>query len=155
MSTKIFKTIIMLALFAVSFMLPAKVSFAQLGNTHSSWLNMQNSVKTKTIHSLWVSYSTKSFKNSITEYEDLNGRVFAVKWHGTRPPDMKKLLGTYRDEYSRIMLDKFHGGRRGGIYAVSSNIILSLGGHMGDVHGFVYIPAFVPAGVNIHDILAQ
>lgn len=89
----------------------------------------------------------------VSEYVDQGGTVFAVTWHGPRPPDVSTLLGTYFKQYS----DAANTGAPSpfGLHAASvhaSDVTVETAGHMGVMWGRAYLPARMPAGVSLSEI---
>jgi hypothetical protein len=89
----------------------------------------------------------------VSEYADQGGTVFAVTWRGPKPPDVSTLLGTYFKQYSEAA----NNGAPSpfGLHAASvhaSDVTVETAGHMGFMWGRAYLPARMPASVNLSDI---
>jgi hypothetical protein len=88
----------------------------------------------------------------VKEFVSPAGEIFAVTWHGMRAPNLKILFGSsyikYDQERKKI---KFQRGRRN-MSVSTSDLVVSSGGHMRDMHGFAYLPAKVPPGVELNNI---
>jgi hypothetical protein len=96
-----------------------------------------------------ISYSGQILR----EYVANSGVVFAVTWKGITHPDLSLLLGNYYDEISSALdAPVKHGGARTHRLQ-STNVVIEKGGHMRAVQGRAYIPALIPEGVHLEDIL--
>jgi hypothetical protein len=89
----------------------------------------------------------------VSEYIGQSGVVFAVTWRGPAPPDVATLLGTYFKQYS----DAAHAGAASpfGLHASSvhaSDVTVETAGNMALTWGRAYLPAALPAGVNLSEI---
>jgi hypothetical protein len=86
--------------------------------------------------------------NTVNEYANNAGKVFAVTWRGNNPPDMTVILGQHLKEFQaqRKATPKSHG--RQPFKLKTKNIIVRHWGHMRDLHGIAYRPDLVPVGVN-------
>lgn len=117
---------------------------------------------------------------SVKEYENTQGKVFAVLWRGPVKPDLEALLGSYNSEFQeadqkqrradRDQMKKFVAlknevgvenakksvkiGLRSKSYGSvkSQNIVVQRSGHMRDLKGMAYIPSLVPAGFDLGDL---
>lgn len=95
---------------------------------------------------------------TIREYVGPDGRVFAVTWSGLAHPDLGPLLGRYEGEYraaARQARAPEPGGREGGRRALrveGGQVIVDRWGHMRDRHGRAWLPAQLPAGVDVDDL---
>jgi hypothetical protein len=89
----------------------------------------------------------------VSEYIGQSGVVFAVTWRGPTPPDVATLLGTYFKQYS----DAANTGAPSplGLHASSvhaSDVTVETAGNMALMWGRAYLPAALPAGVNLSEI---
>lgn len=89
----------------------------------------------------------------VSEYIGQSGVVFAVTWRGPAPPDVATLLGTYFKQYS----DAARAGAASpfGLHASSvhaSDVTVETAGNMALTWGRAYLPAALPAGVNLSEI---
>ncbi|MGA3212706.1 MAG: DUF2844 domain-containing protein [Terriglobales bacterium] len=88
--------------------------------------------------------------SSIREYVSPDGKVFAVAWSSAGHPDMKQLLGTYFEQYQRVLQAPRTG--RGPLSVHESGLAVELGGHPRAFTGRVYVPGLVPQGVDLENI---
>jgi Protein of unknown function (DUF2844) len=89
----------------------------------------------------------------VSEYIGQSGVVFAVTWRRPTPPDVATLLGTYFKQYS----DAANTGAPSplGLHASSvhaSDVTVETAGNMALMWGRAYLPAALPAGVNLSEI---
>ncbi len=85
----------------------------------------------------------------VHEYSGADGRIFAVSWSGPTVPDLQGLYARYfpayvawRQTHPSLSLDA-------PVEVRSSSIVAYLGGHMRAFSGSAYVPALVPAGVDL------
>jgi hypothetical protein len=86
----------------------------------------------------------------IREYAGLDGKVFAVTWHGPFSPNLRQTLGTYFDQYVAAA----PAGRqdRNHMQVRASNLVVQVGGHMRAYTGRAYLPQALPSGVTAGDL---
>lgn len=90
----------------------------------------------------------------VQEFVSPVGLVFAVAWQGPVLPDLSLLLGRFHDSYRFETEQKRLAGLRGGPVALARDgLVLRSNGRMRQFFGHAYVPALVPAGLNIQDIL--
>jgi uncharacterized protein DUF2844 len=81
------------------------------------------------------------------------GKVFAVAWQGSWPPDMRQILAGYFDQYQRAAQAEVnsHPGRRP-LAIEEPGLVVQSGGHMRSFAGRAYVPQMLPAGISAEDI---
>jgi hypothetical protein len=86
----------------------------------------------------------------IREYAGLDGKVFAVTWHGPFLPNLRQTLGSYFDQYAAAA----PAGRqdRNHLQVHESNLVVQIGGHMRAYSGRAYLPQALPSGVAAGDL---
>ncbi len=86
----------------------------------------------------------------IREYAGLDGKVFAVTWHGPFSPNLRQTLGSYFDQYAAAA----PAGRqdRNHVQVRSTNLVVQVGGHMRAFSGRAYLPQALPSGVTAGDL---
>ena len=86
----------------------------------------------------------------IREYAGLDGKVFAVTWHGPFSPNLRQTLGSYFDQYAAAA----PAGRqdRNHVQVRTSNLVVQVGGHMRAYSGRAYLPQALPSGVTPGDL---
>jgi hypothetical protein len=84
------------------------------------------------------------------EYAGLDGKVFAVTWHGPFLPNLQQTLGSYFDQYAAAA----PSGRqdRNHVQVHASNLVVQVGGHMRAYSGRAYLPQSMPSGVTAGDL---
>ena len=84
----------------------------------------------------------------VREYQNAQGVVFAVSWSGPGKPDLRQTLGASFDtmvaETARV---GFVGHAQ--LHIVTPGLEVHSVGHMRSFHGIAFLPALVPAGVEI------
>ena len=128
-------------------------SYAVLGE-----LNSANNARNLTLKSTSDSNATVRFQvqndNSVTikEYVGADGIVYAVTWHGPRPPDLITLLGKYFPEYSAAKARTPLRIPRRGLTATSLNLQINQFGHPGSLRGLIYLKDKLPANIHPEDL---
>jgi hypothetical protein len=86
----------------------------------------------------------------IREYAGLDGKVFAVTWHGPFSPNLRQTLGSYFDQYAAAA----PAGRqdRNHVQVHEDNLVVQVGGHMRAYSGRAYLPQALPSGVVAGDL---
>jgi hypothetical protein len=86
----------------------------------------------------------------IREYSGLDGKVFAVTWHGPFSPNLRQTLGSYFDQYAAAA----PSGRqdRNHVQVRDTNLVVLVGGHMRAYSGRAYLPGALPSGVTPGDL---
>ncbi|MFO0584249.1 MAG: DUF2844 domain-containing protein [Anaeromyxobacter sp.] len=88
---------------------------------------------------------------AVREFARPDGTVFAVAWEGHAPPDLAAVLGAYAAEVKAAFPLRARAPGRGAEVR-SANVILQTWGHMRALHGRAWVPALVPAEVNLDDV---
>jgi hypothetical protein len=130
------------------------VACATLGQAEAS-IQSESQVSKATIKEQMVgSYRVHEIQQAsgtvIREYAGLDGKVFAVTWHGPFLPNLRETLGQYFDEYSAAApsarMDRNH------LAIKQDDLVVLAGGHMRAYHGIAYLPQAVPSGVSTGDL---
>jgi hypothetical protein len=89
----------------------------------------------------------------VREYVSPEGKVFGVAWQGPWVPDMRQLLGTYFDEYTRANQAR-QGARirRGPVLINEPGLVVQIVGHPRAFAGRAYVPEMLPSGVRSESI---
>lgn len=105
-----------------------------------------------TSDTLFTTHEYEERGNTVKEFADKEGVVFAVSWQGVSKPNLNNLFGTYFNEYKEGLdeVPKQYGVKT--VNFKTSKMVVRRSGRMRDMRGFVYIPALVPAGVRIEDL---
>lgn len=86
----------------------------------------------------------------VHEFVSASGVVFAVNWLGPVLPDFGTVLGSSIDVFnSEAHLARTSGKRGGALGVQSQGLVVLSAGHMRSFHGYAYLEALVPAGVDI------
>jgi hypothetical protein len=97
------------------------------------------------IHTLHLANGTV-----LDQYVSTSGTVFALAWHGPRPPQLVRLLGAYFPEYQAASTRPHR--RDSQMRLDSTNLVYRSGGHMRAYWGVAYAPALAPAGVDLEHL---
>jgi hypothetical protein len=86
----------------------------------------------------------------VREFVAPTGLVFAVTWQGPIKPDLNQLLGAY---FPRLVAagQSPHGDHRS-LSLQAADLVIESGGRMRGFAGRAYLPALVPAGVDVGEI---
>jgi hypothetical protein len=138
----------------ILFLLPA-LSLATLGEPIDSATKNLSSLKVAQKTGASEKYSVQEYEkngNTVKEFANLSGVVFAVSWRGISKPDLNALFGSYFTEYKTALdgVPKQYGVKS--ISMKTSKMVIRRGGRMRDQRGFAYVPTLVPEGVNIEDL---
>lgn len=87
----------------------------------------------------------------VNEYISPAGSVFALSWHGLRPPDLSQLLGHYYADYQAAVARQSHV-RHHHILINTNGMVFEAHGHMRNMRGSVYLPALMPAGLSLGNL---
>lgn len=90
---------------------------------------------------------------SIKEYESAQGRIFAVSWKGLHRPDLAVIFGQTYTKYLNEKSSTIKVAGRQPLNVSNDEIVVRHAGHMRDVRGQAYLPALVPAGLNMEGLL--
>ena len=87
----------------------------------------------------------------VREFVSTEGTVFGVAWDGPLQPDLQQLLGSYFEPMKQaVAAQQRHG--HGPIVIDTSSFVFRSGGHARSFHGYAYVPAMVPQGVDVSEI---
>ena len=91
---------------------------------------------------------------TVVEYATSAGQVFAVAWRGPVVPDLPVWLGAYFKTFKLGAEQTRAAGRRGSsVNMARDGLVLRSSGRMRNFFGYAYVPALIPAGVDIKDVL--
>ena len=114
----------------------------------------KSDLKFQQAQGLYQVYEHPLGQATVKEYAGEDGTVFAVRWRGSAHPNLKKLLGSYFDNYQKALALRRHQTAPKLRYPFArieaDGLIIQLSGHMRDMQGFVSAQDLVPKGVHIH-----
>ncbi|MGB7151655.1 MAG: DUF2844 domain-containing protein [Terriglobales bacterium] len=146
------------AIISATMLMIALPAFAGLGENVSSVLadqaHMQGNLRTTQSESYTVQEITAASGVVVREYvSPATGKVFAVAWQGSWPPDMRQVLANYFAQYQQAAQAQAnsHAGRRP-LVINQPGLVLESGGHMRSFAGRAYIPDMLPEGVKAEAI---
>ena len=91
---------------------------------------------------------------SVQEYFVPGGVVFAVSWSGPVLPDFGPLFGSYFAQFQRDTEAARASGKRGGpVHQEGAALVVQSQGRMRNFFGHAYVPALVPGGILVQDVL--
>ena len=99
-----------------------------------------------------VSYATHELViglNTIREYTNSDGVVFAVTWVGASHPDLENLFGAYYSEFQNANDSRLKSMGRSQVLLKTARLVVRRGGHMRAIRGSAIVPDLVPEGVNV------
>jgi hypothetical protein len=87
---------------------------------------------------------------SVREFATPSGVVFAVAWSGLAMPDLGTLLGVHHADYRAAA--KRGAAGRGPRRVEAAQVVVETWGHARNLRGRAWLPALLPAGVNVDDL---
>jgi|HubBroStandDraft_4_1064222.scaffolds.fasta_scaffold12712_1 hypothetical protein len=133
-------------------------AFAGLGENVSSVLadqaHMQGSLRTTQSAGYTVHEITAASGVVVREYvSPATGKIFAVAWQGSWPPDMRQVLADYFAQYQQAAQAQAnsYAGRKP-LLINQAGLVVESGGHMRSFTGRAYIPDMLPEGVKTEAI---
>lgn len=87
---------------------------------------------------------------TVREYADRTGRIFAVTWSGSHSPDLKQLLGAYYGRY--VTAAALHRTGHHIVTVRTPGLVLSVVDFQRSVHGRAYLPSRLPSGFTPADL---
>jgi Protein of unknown function (DUF2844) len=87
----------------------------------------------------------------IREYASLDGKVFAVTWHGRGVPDLQKMLGSYYGEFAQAASVP-HYPNHHHLSIHTANVVVESHGHTRAFFGRAWAPALVPENFSLGEI---
>ena len=92
-------------------------------------------------------------ENTIRQYADADGHIYAITWKGISQPDLSVLLGDHFTEYAiQAKVGALARGGRGPRRIQTNGVVVETSGHMRALRGIAYIPKQLPAGINAGDL---
>lgn len=150
------KSALFLTIIAISIAFVAAPAFAGLGQEVSSvqadQVHMQATLRTTKAAAYEVQEIDAPTGVVVREYV-ASGKVFAVAWHGPWPPDMRQILASYFDTYTKAAQAQanLHTGRKP-LRIEQPGLVVEAGGHARWFVGRAYIPDMLPQGVSVEAI---
>ena len=90
--------------------------------------------------------------NTIHEYTNADGVVFAVTWVGASHPDLESLFGTYYSEFQTANESRPKSMGHSQVLLKTARLVVRRGGHMRALRGSAIVPDLVPEGVNVETL---
>ncbi len=105
-----------------------------------------------TTNSVYTTYSFFAYGDTIKEYANNDGVIFAMRWHGVSQPPIKDILGTYFNSYAAASAARAHLHMRRPIMIKTPTIHVFRGGHMRDWLGTAFVQSLAPSGITAGDL---
>lgn len=123
-------------------------AWAALGERHQPL----DADQSKNAGGAYTIHQTASRFQTLREYVDSNGTVFAVVWEG-KQPHLQGLLGRYYAEYQKHFRashekQRKESGRISHQSIQTPQVVVESAGTMRAPHGRAYLPDLVPEGVS-------
>lgn len=136
---------------------------ATLGESETSITQDQKAIpgarRSMVSRSHYSRHELNSEANTIRQYTNSDGVVFAITWSGISAPDLTPLLGNYAKEFRQSLRLKQsrprhegHEGRRSQRIHRGKRVVVERYGHMRAMRGIAYVPTLVPETVNVHEL---
>jgi hypothetical protein len=85
----------------------------------------------------------------VREFVLPDGTVFAIAWQGPFIPNLRQLLGTYFEAFSRAaQTQKAHRPGHGPLRVETPDFVVEAGGHMRAFFGRAYLPELLPPTIG-------
>lgn len=138
-----------------SVLLVSGSALAQLGGDESTIENVR--LNNHGIHAMRTRNNLRVHEitneaNTIREYVNSDGIVFAVTWSGMSHPDLTVLLGEYHAEFQEADQATRTPAGRAPKTLRTQNLRTIHYGHMRDVHGKAFIQSLAPPGFDPKDL---
>ncbi len=89
----------------------------------------------------------------VREYNNTQGKVFAVTWKGANTPDLKETFGTHYEDFNAAIKKAKETHRGHGPLKISyKNLHIELSGKMRAVRGRAWLLSDLPQGVTPNDL---
>lgn len=110
---------------------------------------------TKPPSGLYTIHETELGSGTIVrEFATRSGQVFALAWRGPVLPDLRTLLGSYFQTFKDESGLSRQTGRLGSPLSIEHDgLVVNSMGRMRNFWGHAYVPALVPSGVTVNDVL--
>jgi hypothetical protein len=140
----------------VAWLLSAPAGHAALGGSmssveqdraHFSAQMLSVTHATHAVHSM-----TLANGDTVREFMNPDGAVFAIAWRGPARPDLRQLLGARFDTLQSDNAAAKVKGLRRPLTVERSDFVVQSGGHPGAFWGLAYLPQAIPAGFSPDDL---
>jgi Protein of unknown function (DUF2844) len=137
--------------------LPSTVSASLGGNTSSvdaDRVHAQGALMRIVRSDTYALHEIRSATGTtIREYVNSSGTVFAVAWQGPWMPDLRQVLGDRFVQYQAALQANQRARRgRGAVVIDQPDLVVQISGHQRAFTGRAYVPALLPAGVQLDAI---
>lgn len=105
-----------------------------------------------TTNSVYTTYSFYARGDTIKEYANSSGVIFAMTWRGVTQPLLRDVLGKYYNGYSSKFAARVQARIRHPFVVKTPSIKVMRGGHMRDWRGVAFVQSLAPSGVTAGDL---
>jgi Protein of unknown function (DUF2844) len=88
----------------------------------------------------------------VHEYMTPQGKVFALTWQGSLPPNLRQLFGNYYQQFQAGAAAQARTGMHRLLSIAQPDLVVQSMGRLRDFRGKAYVPSLVPAGVAVADL---
>jgi hypothetical protein len=133
--------------------LSPRIASATLGepevSVQADSAKLQSSVKMTDQSLFRLHEMTLATGTVVREFVGLDGKVFAVSWHGPYMPNLRQTLGKYFDTMTAA--PRSHANHNH-MQIQQGDLVVQNGGHMMAFSGRAYLASAIPAGVSVGDL---
>jgi hypothetical protein len=90
---------------------------------------------------------------TVHQYVSPNGKVFAIKWSGQRPPNLEQVLGAYYNDY--VQAARIHSAGHHLVQVKQDNVVITHVQYLRSYSGSAYVPALVPTGIDLNHLITN
>lgn len=88
---------------------------------------------------------------TLEQYATSTGTVFAVAWRGAGMPDLQAVFGAYFTQFTSL---RQHSAASRHLLSINDpSLMVDIHGPNGDIIGRAWVPALVPAGVDVNTVV--
>lgn len=88
---------------------------------------------------------------TLEQYATSTGTVFAVAWRGAGMPDLQAVFGAYFTQFTNL---RQHSPASRHLLSIEDpSLMVDIHGPNGDIIGRAWVPALVPAGVDVNTVV--
>jgi hypothetical protein len=127
--------------------LGGSLSSVEQDKAHFSARMLSITHATHAVHSL-----TLANGDTVREFMNPEGAVFAIAWRGPARPDLRQLLGSRFDIMQSDNAAVRVKGVRRPLTVERNDFVVHSGGHSGAFWGLAYLPQAIPAGFSADDL---
>ncbi len=139
-----------------AWLLLALPAHAALGGAFSSVENDRVHLSAKMVSVTHATHAVHSLTlangDTVREFANPDGVVFAIAWQGPARPDLRQLLGSHFDTLQADSAAPRSGRSRRPMSVDRTDFVVHTGGHSGAFWGLAYLPQAIPSGFSANDL---